>query len=60
MKKMGLAGGNGMFVTMMVGGVVCTALAASGAEMLAVFGYADQGGVGRKGEHREAAQACAF
>jgi len=29
--KMGLAGGNGMFVTMMVGGVVCTALAASGA-----------------------------
>jgi putative OPT family oligopeptide transporter len=31
MKKMGLVGGNGMFVTMMVGGVVCTALAASGA-----------------------------
>ncbi len=31
MKKMGLTGGNGMFVTMMVGGVVCTALAASGA-----------------------------
>ena len=29
--KMGLAGGTGMFVTMMVGGVVCTALAASGA-----------------------------
>jgi len=29
--KMGLSGGNGMFVTMMVGGVVCTALAASGA-----------------------------
>ena len=29
--KMGLTGGNGMFVTMMVGGVVCTALAASGA-----------------------------
>ncbi len=31
MSKMGLTGGNGMFVTMMVGGVVCTALAASGA-----------------------------
>lgn len=31
MKKMGLLGGTGMFVTMMVGGVVCTALAASGA-----------------------------
>ncbi len=31
MKKMGLMGGNGMFATMMVGGVVCTALAASGA-----------------------------
>lgn len=31
MKKMGLTGGSGMFVTMMVGGVVCTALAASGA-----------------------------
>ncbi|MEJ2583209.1 MAG: OPT/YSL family transporter, partial [Acidobacteriota bacterium] len=31
MLKMGLSGGNGMFVTMMVGGVVCTALAASGA-----------------------------
>ena len=31
MKKMGLVGGGGMFVTMMVGGVVCTALAASGA-----------------------------
>jgi putative OPT family oligopeptide transporter len=31
MKKMGLFGGGGMFVTMMVGGVVCTALAASGA-----------------------------
>jgi putative OPT family oligopeptide transporter len=29
--KMGLSGGNGMFITMMVGGVVCTALAASGA-----------------------------
>ena len=29
--KMGLKGGNGMFITMMVGGVVCTALAASGA-----------------------------
>jgi putative OPT family oligopeptide transporter len=29
--KMGLEGGNGMFITMMVGGVVCTALAASGA-----------------------------
>lgn len=29
--KMGLSGGQGMFVTMMVGGVVCTALAASGA-----------------------------
>ena len=29
--KMGLTGGDGMFVTMMVGGVVCTALAASGA-----------------------------
>ncbi len=29
--KMGLTGGHGMFVTMMVGGVVCTALAASGA-----------------------------
>ena len=29
--KMGLSGGNGMFATMMVGGVVCTALAASGA-----------------------------
>jgi putative OPT family oligopeptide transporter len=31
MSKLGLTGGNGMFVTMMVGGVVCTALAASGA-----------------------------
>ena len=31
MLKMGISGGNGMFVTMMVGGVVCTALAASGA-----------------------------
>lgn len=31
MLKLGLTGGNGMFVTMMVGGVVCTALAASGA-----------------------------
>lgn len=29
--EMGLTGGSGMFVTMMVGGVVCTALAASGA-----------------------------
>ena len=31
MLKMGLSGSEGMFVTMMVGGVVCTALAASGA-----------------------------
>jgi putative OPT family oligopeptide transporter len=31
MRNMGLTGGQGMFVTMMVGGVVCTALAASGA-----------------------------
>jgi putative OPT family oligopeptide transporter len=31
MMKMGLTGGAGMYVTMMVGGVVCTALAASGA-----------------------------
>jgi putative OPT family oligopeptide transporter len=31
MLKVGLTGGQGMFVTMMVGGVVCTALAASGA-----------------------------
>jgi len=31
MKRLGLVGGTGMFVTMMVGGVVCTALAASGA-----------------------------
>jgi putative OPT family oligopeptide transporter len=31
MLKMGITGGSGMFVTMMVGGVVCTALAASGA-----------------------------
>jgi putative OPT family oligopeptide transporter len=31
MLRMGFAGGTGMFVTMMVGGVVCTALAASGA-----------------------------
>ncbi len=31
MLKLGLTGGQGMFVTMMVGGVVCTALAASGA-----------------------------
>jgi putative OPT family oligopeptide transporter len=31
MSRMGLSGGDGMFVTMMVGGVVCTALAASGA-----------------------------
>jgi putative OPT family oligopeptide transporter len=31
MRKLGLSGGDGMFVTMMVGGVVCTALAASGA-----------------------------
>jgi len=31
MKRLGLSGGMGMFVTMMVGGVVCTALAASGA-----------------------------
>ena len=29
--RMGLTGGTGMFITMMVGGVVCTALAASGA-----------------------------
>ncbi len=29
--KLGLTGGTGMFITMMVGGVVCTALAASGA-----------------------------
>ena len=29
--RMGLRGGEGMFVTMMVGGVVCTALAAAGA-----------------------------
>ncbi len=29
--RLGLGGGNGMFLTMMVGGVVCTALAASGA-----------------------------
>ncbi|MCL1893329.1 MAG: oligopeptide transporter, OPT family [Holophagaceae bacterium] len=31
MLKLGFSGGTGMFVTMMVGGVVCTALAASGA-----------------------------
>jgi putative OPT family oligopeptide transporter len=31
MLKLGFSGGKGMFVTMMVGGVVCTALAASGA-----------------------------
>jgi putative OPT family oligopeptide transporter len=31
MLKLGFKGGPGMFVTMMVGGVVCTALAASGA-----------------------------
>ena len=31
MLRLGLSGGMGMFVTMMVGGVVCTALAASGA-----------------------------
>jgi putative OPT family oligopeptide transporter len=31
MMRLGLSGGPGMFVTMMVGGVVCTALAASGA-----------------------------
>ncbi|MDY0110666.1 MAG: oligopeptide transporter, OPT family [Candidatus Krumholzibacteria bacterium] len=31
LSKMGLSGGPGMFATMMVGGVVCTALAASGA-----------------------------
>lgn len=31
MLRLGLGGGQGMFVTMMVGGVVCTALAASGA-----------------------------
>jgi len=31
MRKLGVTGGEGMFVTMMVGGVVCTALAASGA-----------------------------
>ncbi len=31
MLKLGLSGGQGMFFTMMVGGVVCTALAASGA-----------------------------
>lgn len=31
MLKLGLRGGSGMFVTMMVGGVVCTALSASGA-----------------------------
>jgi putative OPT family oligopeptide transporter len=31
MARMGLSGPDGMFVTMMVGGVVCTALAASGA-----------------------------
>lgn len=31
MKKLGITGGMGMFVTMLIGGVVCTALAASGA-----------------------------
>jgi len=31
LSRMGLTGGEGMFATMMVGGVVCTALAASGA-----------------------------
>ena len=31
MLRLGFTGGRGMFVTMMVGGVVCTALAASGA-----------------------------
>jgi putative OPT family oligopeptide transporter len=31
MLQLGFSGGTGMFVTMMVGGVVCTALAASGA-----------------------------
>jgi putative OPT family oligopeptide transporter len=31
LSRMGLTGGAGMFATMMVGGVVCTALAASGA-----------------------------
>jgi putative OPT family oligopeptide transporter len=31
MLRLGFTGGTGMFVTMMVGGVVCTALAASGA-----------------------------
>jgi putative OPT family oligopeptide transporter len=31
MLKLGLNGGQGMFITMMVGGVVCTGLAASGA-----------------------------
>lgn len=31
LRNMGLSGGEGMFVTMMIGGVVCTALAASGA-----------------------------
>jgi putative OPT family oligopeptide transporter len=31
MLKLGFTGGKGMFLTMMVGGVVCTALAASGA-----------------------------
>ncbi len=31
MLRLGLGGGPGMFVTMMIGGVVCTALAASGA-----------------------------
>jgi len=31
MLKLGLTGGRGMFLTMMVGGVVCTALSASGA-----------------------------
>jgi putative OPT family oligopeptide transporter len=31
MLRLGFSGGQGMFVTMMIGGVVCTALAASGA-----------------------------
>jgi putative OPT family oligopeptide transporter len=31
MLKLGFSGGTGMFITMMVGGVVCTALSASGA-----------------------------
>ena len=48
--KLGISGGEGMFVTMMVGGVVCTALAASGA--LAHTLFLNDAGLVDAGRHR--------